>query len=358
MMRRALAAMLCLSGLSGAARAMSPGDAFNAGQSFGTTELGTVRGTIDEAKAKDAGKGIPNYSDTDPASAHYAGGYGSLTGPASTEANDCTSTPGASDPTLSVHGKCEATRMILKDPGKKSAMFPLDKKTDPIVVKRNDVAADAETYLGSLIAKGDYGACVKKTVSDPDVYETEYCHQFLTRNDEICHETLSVTVTVIESCVPGTWYGGYKIAQEGTMSYWVVADAYCDMSRADGKIGLRFTPQGLHGGVAGATLDVPIAPFTVSDTVTMSKGAGINHEFYVDLVYKGDTVRIFIGYEPGYTQGCDAYGFCTYTFRSIDWRWGHQIVNSAGAYELPRTQYIETDTWDDQCAGWKAKVAK
>lgn len=334
---------------------MTAGEAFDAGSLFGKDELGKVKGSISDTKAKDPGKGIPNYTETDPASGHYMGGYGSLTGPASTEANDCTSSPAASDPTAHVHGKCEATRMMLKDPGKKSAMFPLDKKLDPLVVTKNKVSADAETYLGSLIAKGDYGACVKKTVKDPDKYETEYCHQFLTRKDQVCHETLTVTVTVIESCVPGTWFSTTNLAWAGG---GVVVEVLCDMdAQTKGYIQVKFTPTGLHGGTRSAVLNVPIGNFTNNDKITRNRAGWLNNEEYIQWVYKGDTVTAAVGYSPGPEHGCVTNSDCTYTFDFLDDRWGNQGTAKVGAFELPRTQYIETDNWDDQCAGWKAKVA-
>lgn len=332
---------------------MSPTDAFNAGSTFGNTEIGTAKGAISDANAKDPGKGIPNYTDNDPASANYLGGYGSLTGPASTQANDCVTN--SSDPDAHIHGKCEATRMLLKDPGKKNAMFPLDKKLDPLVVKRNVVSADAESYLGSLIVKGDYNGCVKRTITNPDQYETEFCHQFLTRNDQSCTETLTVTVTVIETCVPGTYYAAVP-AQFGNGGL-VNVEVFCDLdSKTNGFIPIRFTPSGLHGGTRTSTLNVPTTPFTNTDSCSPS--ASSNCETYVQWVYKGDTVTGYIGYKPGVTHGCDVNGMCTYAFSGADDRWGNGLNVTSGPFEMPYTKYIESDSWDDQCVGWKAKVAQ
>jgi len=345
---------------------MTPADAFSDGQSFGSANKGTAKAKINMTEAS---TGVPNYTSTDPASSYYMGGMGSLTAPATTGMLSCTSTPGSSDPDANTHGKCESVRMLMNDPGKKNVMFPLNPKTDPLATKRDLVAGDAETYLGSLIVSGSYSGCATKTVKDPDTYQTETCNQYLTAGEESCQEILTVSITTSESCVPGTWYGGFVL---GIPSYgWTnQIDVYCDINRNDGMLALRFTPTGLHGACALGYLDVPKAPFTVSDTVqygvvrTTCDGDGNctdtygykNNELTSIHNWKGScTVTNYIGYEPGYTQGCVS-DVCTYTFRAIDNRWGNQAVNSAGSFTPPKIIVTETDTWDNQCGPLEARL--
>ena len=197
---------------SGAYAGMTPTDAFNDGNTFGQANAGTAKGLISTTTASDANNGVPNYTATDPASGYYMGGTGSLTAPATAGVTDCTSTAGTADPDAHTHGKCEGVRMLMNDPGKKSVMFPLNKTTDPLVVKRNTVAGDPETYLGSLIVGGAYAGCAEKTIKDPDKYETETCNQYLTAGEERCEEILTVKVTT-EFCNPGEVlysYSSYK----------------------------------------------------------------------------------------------------------------------------------------------------
>ena len=362
-----LALWLASGGVFGAG--MTTGDAFNEGNTFGKANVGTAKAKISTSTASDANKGVPNYTATDPASSYYMGGTGSLTAPATAGVTGCTSTAGTADPDPHTHGKCEGVRMLMNDPGKKNVMFPLNSTTDPLVVKRNMVSGDAETYLGSLIVNGAYTGCAEKTVKDPDKYQTETCNQYLTAGEESCNEILTVTVTTSESCVPGTWYGGYSL---GIPVYgWVnQVDIYCDMNRSDGMLRLRFTPIGLHGVCSIGYLDVPKSPFTVADSVgwgvigqtcdgdgNCSDSYGpVNYELTSIHNWKGAcTVTNYIGYEPGYAQGCVG-DTCNFTFRALDSRWGNQAVATGGPFTPPKIIVTETDSWDNQCTALEARL--
>lgn len=348
---------------------MTANDAFNEGNTFGKANVGTAKSKISTTTASDANTGVPNYTATDPASSYYMGGTGSLTAPATAGVTGCTSTAGTADPDPHTHGKCEGVRMLMNDPGKKNVMFPLNSTTDPLVVKRNMVSGDAETYLGSLIVSGGYAGCAEKTVKDPDKYQTETCDQYLTAGEESCNEVLTVTVTTSESCIPGTWYGGYMmgIAPYGWLNQ---IDIHCDMTRTDGKLRLRFTPVGLHGVCSIGYLDVPKSPFTVADSVgwgvigqtcdgdgNCSDSYGpVNYELTSVHNWKGAcTVTNYIGYEPGYAQGCVG-DTCNFTFRALDSRWGNQAVATGGPFTPPKTIVTETDFWDNQCMALEARL--
>jgi len=342
---------------------MTANDAFNEGNTFGKANVGTAKSKISTTTASDANTGVPNYTATDPASSYDMGGTGSLTAPATSGVTGCTSTAGTADPDPHTHGKCEGVRMLMNDPGKKNVMYPLNSTTDTLAVKRNMVSGDAETYLGSLIVSGGYAGCAEKTVKDPDKYQTETCNQYLTAGEESCNEILTVTVTTSESCVPGTWYGGFRLPFPIQQ-----VDIFCDMNRADGMIRLRFTPYELHGVCSVGYLDVPKAPFTVSDKVQYGvtghtcdtdgcwdEYGYLNYEVVTINHWKGScTVKNFIGYEPGYIQGCSG-DTCSYTFRAIDWRWGNQAVATAG-FTPPKTIVTETDFWDNQCTALEARL--
>lgn len=353
-MRKVLLSLCLASSAVCAAPPMTPAGAFNDGTTFGKANIGTAKAKISTTEASSTTKGVPNYTATDPASSYYMGGTGSLTAPAASNVTACTSGTAATD--AHTHGKCEGVRMLMKDPGKKDLMFPLSKTADPLVVKRNAVAGDAETYLGSLIVKGAYSGCATKAVKDPDTFQTETCNQYLTAGEEKCHEILTVTVTTSESCVQGTWYGGYVLGYP--VVGWINrVDVYCDMNRNDGKLALRFTPTGLNGACAIGYLDVPKAPFTVTDRVEWGMWGGVdNHELTSIHHWKGAcTVTNYIGYEPGYTQGCVG-DVCTYTFRAIDSRWGNQAVSTAGAFTPPKIVVTETDAWDNRCGPLEARL--
>lgn len=352
---RALAWLLCLTAGQVCAAGMTPSEAFSDGKSFANANIGTAKSKISTTEASSTTKGVPNYTATDLASSYYMGGTGSLTAPATTDVLGCTSTSSATDSDAHTHGKCESVRMLMNDPGKKDLMFPLSPKTDPLAVKRDLVAGDAETYLGSLIVSGAYSGCATKTVKEPDTYQTETCNQYLTAGEESCKEILTVTLTITESCVPGAWYGGqlFGIAAGG---WQMQVDAFCDMNRADGMLALRFTPIGLHGACSIGYLDAPKAPFTVTDTVGWKKGGYVNHELTSAFHWKGYcTVTNYIGYEPGYTQGC-AGGVCSYTFRMTENRWGNIAIGGASNLPEPHLVITETDNWDNQCTALEARL--
>lgn len=352
--------LCCLTASAAHASGLTADEAFTEGGAFGKANIGTAKSNI---TTETATTGVPNYAASDAASSHFMAGQGSLTAPATSGVIDCTSTPGTADPDAHTHGKCESTRMLMNDPGKKNMMFPLDKNTDPLVVKRDAIKSDPDTYLGSLNVSGAYSGCATKTVKDPDTYLTETCNQYLMEGEESCNERLTVTIKTTESCVPGTWYGGFRLPFPIQQ-----VDIFCDMNRADGMIRLRFTPYELHGVCSVGYLDVPKAPFTVSDKVQYGvtghtcdtdgcrdEYGYLNYEVVTINHWKGScTVKNFIGYEPGYIQGCSG-DTCSYTFRAIDWRWGNQAVATAG-FTLPKISVTETDFWDNQCAALEARL--
>ena len=72
----------------------------------------------------------------------------------------------------------------------------------------------------------------------------------------------------------------------------------------------------------------------------------INYEVKAAHNYKGScTVTNYIGYAPGYTQGC-SNGVCTYTFSFYDNRWGDYGFGNTGALPVPAIIHTENDAWD------------
>lgn len=186
--------------------------AFTEGSQFGKENVGNTKGQITQGNATTS---VPNYTPTDSASNYYLDGKGSLTAPAAGDVTDCTSTPGSADANAHTHGKCEGVRMLMSDPGKKNAMFPLNKNTDPLVIERNNVRANPESYLGTLNPTGNYGACVDKTINEPDTYTEEVCNQALVLESHTCTRGFSpqvgVTINTTDFSVnPGSNVGQYS----------------------------------------------------------------------------------------------------------------------------------------------------
>lgn len=307
--------------------------AFSDGQTFGKANTGSTKGQITSGNATTA---IPNYTSSDPASSYYQGGKGSLVAPASGDVNNCTSTLGSADADQYIHGKCEGVRMIMKDPGKKNVMFPLNKNTDPLTLQRNTVKSDPESYLGTLTTSGNYSGCTQKSVKAPDTYTTEVCDQFLKREDKTCHETLTVSVTQKESCVMGTFAVSQDINLNGPDH--ILINGMCNTIGSDGKMSFRIYAHGSKGACVGwQTFDINI--------LTPNSGGGPTMRPH----WGGKCRDEFTSYT---SHGCDVNDDCSVTFSFF----GASAASVTLKFKKPGMATYFDDTWDDQCAALKARL--
>jgi hypothetical protein len=358
---------------------MSATDAFNDGSAFGTDNVGAAKNNINTTTASG---GVPNYTATDPASGYFMGGQGSLTPPAAASVTNCTSTPGTADPDPHTHGKCEGVRMLMNDPGKKNVMFPLSSATDPLVVKRNMVAGDAETYLGSLIVSGANSGCANKTVKDPDKYQTETCQQYLAAGEEACEEVLSVTVTT-KFCTPGAVLYSYstykgdtiqlvcdanpsKLRVTGNFNGWcypeyvpfqhlaVISVEATPKILAKGSISYYQTGGGCYSDDAGNTSCEPIS---INGPISsMHPELTPNNVLFGSYYRRGCMVEL----KP---SACDLSAeTCTFNLRLINqYNWDDSyypdIVADLTTPPMKTPQYhAEEDFWDNQCSALEARL--
>lgn len=249
------------------AAGMSTTEAFNAGTTFGKDNIQGVKGQISTTKATTS---VPNYTSTSSESSYYQGGKGSLSAPASGQVTGCTSTTGKSDPDAATHGKCESVRMIMKDPGKKDALYPINKNTDPLMTKRNTVRDSAEAYLGLSAPTGSYSGCTEKTTTTPDQYITESCNEWpqKTQEQKSCFKTAIVTIESVQAgnCPQGTWI---KHKFDNTIFPWAQVTEfwqYCDNSRPNGAAFLVYTTNQSFGylTIQGDAPPIAIPPNPIS----------------------------------------------------------------------------------------------
>jgi len=354
---------------SGAFAGMSTGDAFNDGNAFGQDNVGTAKAQISTTTATDANKGVPNYTATDPASGYYLGGTGSLTAPATAGVTDCTSSEGTSDPDAYTHGKCEGVRMLMNDPGKKSVMFPLNSTTDPLVVNRNTVAGDPETYLGSLIVGGAYAGCTDKTIKDADKYLTETCNQYLVAGEERCEEILTVRVTTAYCSIGDVLYS-YSTYKGDTVQ--VLCDANPSQLRVIGNFnGWCYTDYIAYQHQAFISV-APIPAVAQKGTVayysprfssipsgqiaTMNPHASPNNVLFGSFYRRGCMVELM-------PSACDmSLETCTINLRLInqynnDDGYYPDIVENLSSPPIKTPQYhAEEDIWDNQCSALEARL--
>ncbi len=330
---------------------MTPAQAFDAGKTFGQSPQGAaaVKGSINSANAA---ADVPHHDTVNANSTYYGGGNGDPRTPGGNRVTACASAAYA-DPKQQV--ECDAINDLANN---RAARPPLAiVPADPILVQGAAVEADPTSVAGAF--GGAYGACKTTTVTRPAVYEEELCSEYKTVEDETCQKTLSVTVTISDTCTPGTWYA----VGSGLLT---VIDAYCEPDRMDGKIQLRFTPDGLHGVCQYGYVTVPKAPFQIV------AGQDFWFEWICDEYYcpgyvrhnllttainhwKGAcTVPVDIGYGVG-SQGC-VDGTCTYFFEYQDYRWGHHWEVLTTPFPEARRIVTETDSWDDPCALLEART--
>lgn len=404
MKRFAWAIMLVLASSNGHAGDMAGADAFAAGATYGTDNAGVTSGKINSTNATDL---IPGYTGTAPSAADgldatglYGGGKNNLLVPGVTRNTTCLAMTGNTD--QKEQAACDAVK-VMNDANPNPYSFA---KADPLLSRATSVYADPVTVLtdkGMSIPISET-ACTTEVVNIPPETRTEVCQEYLTEapvtcsltrvvevdkdylyqcttatsriNTYPCSKTLTVTVTIDQTCVPTTWYAAGSV-------YAAVVDAYCDPTNTN-TIRLRFTPSGLSGVCLIGYADMPITPFVISTaneatswwTNTCDIYGNCTNTFHVRPAitlainhWKGAcTVGSAIGYMAG-THGCVG-NTCTYYLRSWDvgWgsaisgdhvtssgpRWGH-IFGTTHSFAKPNRTVNTSDSWDDQCVALEAK---
>ena len=330
---------------------MTPAQAFDAGKTFGQSGSGAaaVKGAISGAIAADK---VPNYGTAHAHSSHYGGGDGDPRTPGGTRVSECASVTYGD---AKQQAECDAINDLANN---RSTRPPLAiVPADPILVQGATVKADPAAVAGAF--GGAYRACQTTTVTQPATYEEEVCNEYKTLGEEGCHKTLTVTVTVSETCTPHTWYP----AGTGLLT---TIEAYCEPDRTDGQLYLRFTPDGLHGVCQYGYATVPKTPFTIV------AGQNFRLEYVCDEFYcpgyvkhnllttainhwKGAcTVPVDIGYGVG-AQGCTG-DTCTYIFEYQDYRWGFHWVLPTNPITNPKRRVTEMDSWDNACILYEGRA--
>lgn len=335
MTRLALATALLFTAAQAWAADMTPAEAFEAGRAFGLSPHGAE--AVMEAISGASADNVPHYDTANAHSVYYGGGVGDPLAPGNARVTECSTV-------VYEDAKQQVESDAINDVAKNRAMRPplVIAPKDPLLVKGNTIKADPASVAGAF--GGAYSACSTIDVVTPATYEEEICNEFKSLGEEVCHKTLTVTVTVDQSCTPGTWY----LAGAGLFT---LVEAYCEPDRTDGQLYLRFTPNGMHGICQYGYATVPKAPFTIvpgQDLPNMLLTTAINH-------WKGRcTVPIDIGYGVG-PHGCSG-GTCRYVFEYQDYRWGHHLVAATDPFTEPRRTVTESDAWVNACAQLEARA--
>lgn len=386
--------LLLLCAVSGSVYAAdpTPAEAFALGTSFGQTNNGDNAANITSGNASAQ---VPNYTPSNSASSYYNNGQGTLDGPATGDVTTCTST--STDPDDYTHGKCEGVRMLMHNPGAAQGAFPINRTTDPLMTMRNTVQSDPSTYLGGLSPQGGYSGCTQQTVTSPPTYTTETCVQALGVSPQTCNKTLSVVVSTIQLCQPGTYEFASTFTTHDVGGEWWTTDSMCaggtirvqcasggyqastfhiplDASNTTPMQGTTCYPHTHYGGMyrifyyvnphcdeAANLCTVTMYDIPAWDPVTYSCSGGTygpnpndpNANYYDQSTY--------VCSDPNggvWTQVCDAYGNCSQQLPTWTPTTAPNIQHTwTQTYRMISDGYAYTDHWDDQCASMAARVA-
>jgi len=395
MIAKILILLVSSSLFSGLTFADANSDAFNDGKTFGATQNSTIKPTITPANGS---ANVPGYSGTSGESVLYNNGNGVLTPSANADVGNCNSTTSVSDPNVAAHGHCESVRMLTANPNKKAAVFPLHKNNDPLVVQGKAIKSNPALYTGGGFGSTAYSACVSKIVSTGAVYQDEHCSEYLTVEGRQCSETLNVNVTKKDSCVPGTWFATLNTGRDGTGPSHpdqIYAQARCDMTTPGQKQTFQIYAHGGKGAcvgwqtlqidpsVAGSGSGPALSPHwsgycqplrtsyihngcsgnncSTSFTFETSTSSCPNGTTYGGCnLYCKNPIGNSNPFNNPYAPSCAFFSACTcpaggtpttdplitYTTRAT------LTLN----YQKPRSIVTVTDTWDDQCVAYKARL--
>lgn len=396
MIAKILILLVSTSLFSGLVFADANSDAFNDGKTFGATQNSTIKPTITPANGS---ANVPGYSGTSGESILYNNGNGVLTPSANADVGNCNSTTSASDPNIAAHGHCESVRMLTANPNKKAAVFPLDKANDPLVVQGKAIKSNPTLYTGSGFGGGAYSACVNKTVNTGAVYQDEHCSEYLTVEGRQCSETLNVTVTKNDSCVPGTWFATINTGRDGTGPSHpdqIYAQARCDMTTPGQKQTFQIYAHGGQGACVGWQ-QLQIDPLVANTTPIAAPSLSPHWNGYcqaltTSYIHNGcpgnncSTAFTFAtststcpGGSGGIGGGCAAY--CPGQIGGFGFGGSGPSCGIGGCscpgggspstapvitkttrgiltlnYQKPHSIVTVTDAWDDQCATYKARL--
>jgi hypothetical protein len=317
---------------------MTKEEAFGEGRGFGASSAPAVGSNITSGTGAST---VPLYSTSQPQSSLFAGGEGSLVAPGTQQVADCETKPPSPDGRA--QQQCEATNFLAKK--STAASFSLA-PTDPVLVKARPIANDPQSILGAM--SGTYAACTPQTTSAPSRKQFEVCTESRAPEKQTCQKVLAVKVTSIQSCTPGTWFGG---ATMGQYPWAINVQAYCQMS---GPVGLYVTDPipWLGGGVSGVFWVDPQTGMTAPQVITN---------------YFGQLGAYLLGYYKTvwYQGGSCTADACSFTFDvfalgatcpgGVSWCQGN-IARGVFTFPRPRSTYTESDQWDNQCATLEARL--
>ena len=344
MSRRLLLVALLLSGAAHADPA-SMSDAFSQGATFGTSNNTAIQSNIKSGAAQNA---LPSATANVPQASYF--GSGGLSTPAASRINACAA--GALNPNAYSDQACQAVNFSQTNPTV-HPQFNLQ-PSDPIFANTKAILNDPAAIAGNIT--GTYSGCTTQAVKSPDIFQNQICNSYRALEQPTCSKTL--TVTVMDNGLNCS-HGAYVTPNPRIVLIrpFVFVGAICAED-------IRF--QWIWGysecnGTNAPQFRTTIMPSDVWQVVGVSLPCGGNYNLWgscpggncsyaVGWVYDN-----FVCDQYDYSSpSCDDSG-CTYPCLS-----GHnETVYSALAgfnWQRPVHTFTITDTWNDQCATYEARL--
>ncbi len=347
-MIRILALALGVASAAGAQSAPLP-DAFGEGAAFGRSANGTARSKV----TGEAARSVTPHPITTPAEASYFGGSGLGTA-AAARLRACP--PAGATAGSSTDPVCSAIDFSQTNRARRPS-FDIA-PTDPLLTRAQRITGDPAAIAGSIA--GAYSACSVHTVTHPDVFEEATCHQYRTVEPVTCEKVRTVQVAWHNSCVPGAWFGNFWVNTWGNGAVGrryagIAINAHCEVGD---RIRMKFDAVCTKSPCSGsAEIEVDAA-----------SGAASPQTFdgFIGRSYHWTDVFNRVDYNGG---ACNAerceFSFCTRfedgPFDCEEGRCSVEAVNITRAcgtfvFERPRLVAEVTDSWDNRCAPFEARL--
>ena len=299
-------------------------EAFDQATAFGRAGNAAARSqfTGDAARAS-----VPHFMAT-PAEAAYFGSPG-LTTSASTKVGACA---GASrQPGGFSDQSCNAIDFSKVNPTRRPNFTIAP--TDSLLTRAKTITADPQAIAGNLA--GTYSACTVQTVTRPDVFETQICHQARTIENTSCDKILIVTPVLTPGCTAGQFLTRVTADPCPTCLDLLVYEFTCG---ANDYLMHVFTIAKATGAVF-SDLGSQHVPGTLGTEIARTPGPS-----------RRDASAC---YQTWYSQSCSGAN-CTIGAWSANPCQG-TTYSGVSTFAMPTTVRFE-DTWDNQCAALEARA--
>ena len=270
---------------------------------------------------------VPGYT-ANPPQASYFGNPG-ISAPAAAAANACAGGPG----NAAGFGAqaCNAVNFSQTNPTLRPNFTIAP--NDPLLAGGKTITADPQAIAGNIA--GSYSDCTVQTSTQPDIFQTEICHQYRTMDTLSCDKVLIVTPIQTPGCSAGQFLTRVTANPCPACVDYLAYDFTCG---ANDYVMHVFTINKSTGCVYTdlGTLNVP---GTLNAQIPKTPGPTQINGYYCYQTYYSQScsgTNCSIGaWFSNPCQGTSYYGVSTFA--------------------MPTTVSF-TDTWDDQCAALEARA--